>query len=131
MTDAPRYRLVGYDIGTAPDENGGWVHWTDHEVIVARLTAERDRFEAALGRACLVGGTTYLLERAEKAEAERDAALPEVQALIAAAEARGMVKGLRGAAAIAWALEDGDRWTRSAVQSAILARAAEIEMDAK
>ena len=75
MTDAPRYRLVGYDIGTAPDENGGWVHWTDHEVIVARLTAERDRFEAALGRACLVGGTTYLLERAEKAEAERDAAL--------------------------------------------------------
>ena len=42
MTDAPRYRLVGYDIGTAPDENGGWVHWTDHEVIVARLTAERD-----------------------------------------------------------------------------------------
>ena len=42
MTDAPRYRLVGYDIGTAPDENGGWVHWTDHEAIVARLTAERD-----------------------------------------------------------------------------------------
>lgn len=42
MTDAPRYRLVGYEIGTAPDENGGWVHWTDHEVIVARLTAERD-----------------------------------------------------------------------------------------
>ena len=41
MTDAPRYRLVGYDIGTAPDENGGWVHWTDHEAIVARLTAER------------------------------------------------------------------------------------------
>jgi len=39
---APRYRLVGYDIGTAPDENGGWVHWTDHEAIVARLTAERD-----------------------------------------------------------------------------------------
>ena len=42
MTDAPRYRLVGYDIGTAPDENGGWVHWTDHEAIVASLTAERD-----------------------------------------------------------------------------------------
>lgn len=42
MSDAPRYRLVGYDIGTAPDENGGWVHWTDHEAIVARLTAERD-----------------------------------------------------------------------------------------
>lgn len=42
MSNAPRYRLVGYDIGTAPDENGGWVHWTDHEAIVARLTAERD-----------------------------------------------------------------------------------------
>ena len=42
MSNAPRYRLVGYDIGTAPDENGGWVHWTDHKAIVARLTAERD-----------------------------------------------------------------------------------------
>ena len=52
MTDAPRYRLVGYDIGTAPDENGGWVHWTDHEVIVARLTAERD---AALAGAFCMG----------------------------------------------------------------------------
>jgi len=39
---------------------------------IARLTAERDRFEEALGRACLVGATAYLLERAEKAEAERD-----------------------------------------------------------
>jgi len=39
---------------------------------VQALRAERDRFEAALGRACLVGGTTYLVERAEKAEAERD-----------------------------------------------------------
>ena len=39
---------------------------------VRRLRAERDRFEAALGRACQVGGTTYLVERAEKAEAERD-----------------------------------------------------------
>ena len=38
---------------------------------VKRLRAERDRFEAALGRACQVGGTTYLVERAEKAEAER------------------------------------------------------------
>ena len=38
---------------------------------VQRLRAERDRFEAALGRACQVGGTTYLVERAEKAEAER------------------------------------------------------------
>ena len=42
MSNAPRYRLVGYDIGTAPDENGGWVHWTDHEAEIARLTAERD-----------------------------------------------------------------------------------------
>ena len=40
---------------------------------VKRLRAERDRFETALGRACQVGGTTYLVERAEKAEAERDA----------------------------------------------------------
>ena len=47
MSKAPRYRLVGYDIGTAPDENGGWVHWTDHEAIVARLTAERDAALAA------------------------------------------------------------------------------------
>ena len=48
---------------------------------VQRLRAERDRFEAALGRACQVGGTTYLVERAEKAEAERDrlrAALDEI-----------------------------------------------------
>ena len=40
MSNAPRYRLVGYDIGTAPDENGGWVHWTDHEAEIARLTAD-------------------------------------------------------------------------------------------
>ena len=57
---------------------------------IARLTAERDRFEAALGRACLVGGTTYLVDRAKKAEAERDAALSEVQALIAVS-----IKGLQ------------------------------------
>lgn len=37
---------------------------------VKRLTGERDRFEAALGRACLVGGTTYLIDRAEAAEAK-------------------------------------------------------------
>ena len=40
MSNAPRYRLVGYDIGTAPDENGGWVHWTDHEAEIAKLTAD-------------------------------------------------------------------------------------------
>ena len=39
---------------------------------VEALRMERDRFESALSRACLVGGTTYLVERAEKAEAERD-----------------------------------------------------------
>lgn len=44
----------------------------DGLALVRELRAERDRFEAALGRACLVGGTTYLVERAEKAEAERD-----------------------------------------------------------
>ena len=52
MTDAPRYRLVGYDIGTAPDENGGWVHWTDHEAEIARLTTERD---AAMAGAWTLG----------------------------------------------------------------------------
>lgn len=41
---APRYRLVGYDIGTEPDANGGWVHWTDY----ARLEAEIATLEAAL-----------------------------------------------------------------------------------
>ena len=48
---------------------------------IARLREERDRFEAALGRACQVGGTTYLVERAEKAEAERDSALAQVAGL--------------------------------------------------
>lgn len=48
---------------------------------IAGLTAERDRFEAALARACLVGGTTYLIERAEKAEAERDSALAQNETL--------------------------------------------------
>ena len=43
-----------------------------HAAAIARAEraeAERDRFEAALARACLVGGTTYLVERAERAEA--------------------------------------------------------------
>ena len=70
MTDAPRYRLVGYDIGTAPDENGGWVHWTDHEAIVASLTAD-----LAESRAYALALEQELRDRAEKAEAERDAAL--------------------------------------------------------
>ena len=44
----------------------------DGLALLQELREERDRFEAALGRACQVGGTTYLVERAEKAEAERD-----------------------------------------------------------
>ena len=50
---------------------------------------------------------------------------------IAARDRAMMAKGMREAAAMAWALEDGDRWTRAAAQSAILARAAEIEGDGK
>ena len=52
-------------------------------------------------------------------------------AALAARDRAMMAKGMREAAAMAWALEDGDRWTRAAAQSAILARAAEIERDAK
>lgn len=44
----------------------------DGLALLQELREERDRFEAALGRACQVGGTTYLVERAEKSEAERD-----------------------------------------------------------
>jgi len=36
---------------------------------IEALERERDRFEFALARTCLVGGTTYLVERAEAAEA--------------------------------------------------------------
>jgi len=36
---------------------------------IEALTKERDRFEAALGRACLVGGTTYLIEQRDAANA--------------------------------------------------------------
>lgn len=80
MTDAPRYRLVGYDIGTAPDENGGWVHWTDHEAIVARLTAALAGAEAYAAADRKIATKTAAdavmwKDRAEKAEAERDAAL--------------------------------------------------------
>lgn len=51
---APRYRLVGYDIGTAPDANGGWVHWTDYarlEAEIARLTSEVTHLRADLANA--------------------------------------------------------------------------------
>jgi hypothetical protein len=79
---APRYRLVGYDIGTAPDENGGWVHWTDHEAIVARLTARAVKAEAyaAVDRKMATKTAEDAVAwkaRAEKAEAERDAALAD------------------------------------------------------
>ena len=72
MSNAPRYRLVGYDIGTAPDENGGWVHWTDHEAIVARLTAERD---AALAGAVKVKPLVWVdfHDRGAKAHAWNEA----------------------------------------------------------
>ena len=51
---APRYRLVGYDIGTAPDANGGWVHWADYarlEAEIARLTSEVTQLRADLANA--------------------------------------------------------------------------------
>ncbi len=78
MSNAPRYRLVGYDIGTAPDENGGWVHWTDHEAEIARLTAERDSAEAyaAVGRKMAQKTANDVVAwkaRAEKAEAAASA----------------------------------------------------------
>ena len=82
---------------------------------LADLRAERDRFEAALGRACLVGGTTYLVERAEKAEADRDrlaaanAALEaQVARLVDAGKAAAtelrVIAGMDmiGASAVAW-----------------------------
>ena len=64
-----RRRKVGAG-GLLPELPAAYLDLYDE---VTRLRAERDRFETALGRACQVGGTTYLVERAEKAEAERDA----------------------------------------------------------
>ena len=64
-----RRRKVGAG-GLLPELPAAYLDLHDE---VKRLRAERDRFETALGRACQVGGTTYLVERAEKAEAERDA----------------------------------------------------------
>jgi hypothetical protein len=55
----------------------------ERDAAVAAAWDERDRFEAALGRACLVGGTTYLIERAESAEAklaERGAEIARLRA---------------------------------------------------
>ena len=55
----------------------------------------------------------------------------DATAALAARDAAMQAKGMREAAGIAWALEDGDRWTRAAAQNAILARAEQIESDAK
>ena len=55
----------------------------------------------------------------------------DATAALAARDAAMQAKGMREAAGIAWALEDGDRWTRAAAQNAILARADQIERDAK
>lgn len=77
-----RYDLDLMESRMVKDQWGGeWVRHSDHAAEIARLREERDRFEAALGRACQVGGTTYLVERAEKADAERDAALAQVARL--------------------------------------------------
>ena len=63
-------------------ERGAYMLKADAQAEIARLREERDRFEAALGRACQVGGTTYLVERAEKAEAERDEARTDLGRII-------------------------------------------------
>lgn len=67
-----------------------------------RAEKERDRFEAALGRVCLVGGTTYLIERAERAETE----LAELRA--------EMLKDQRRLNAAAWRR----RWWQARVKDA-------------
>ncbi len=83
-------------IAALPDLEAAYLDLYDE---VKRLRAERDRFEAALGRACQVGGTTYLVERAEKAEAERDRLLAARAAERAAWAARAAAR------AAAWAAE--------------------------
>ena len=84
MSDAPeriwawawevdRHRGGWSEVQEIVGEGSEYVRADLHAAVIAlaeRAEAERDRFEAALGRACLVGGTTYLLERAERAEAE-------------------------------------------------------------
>lgn len=54
----------------------------------------------------------------------------DATAALAARDAAMIARGMREAAGIAWALEDGDRWTRAAAQKAILARAEQIEKGA-
>jgi len=85
VTSVPRYRLVGYDIGTAPDANGGWVHWTDY----ARLRTELEEARAAEEGAHMIIAT----ERAEVAQLRRRVA--ELEAEIARLTAE------RGAAILA------------------------------
>ena len=55
----------------------------------------------------------------------------DATAALAARDAAMIVRVMREAAGIAWAVEYGDTRTQAAVQSAILARAAEIERDFK
>lgn len=98
-------------------------------------------YEVAVGASVgLVNSRVYFSARARKdddqfAQAIRNLTPADATAALARiereAEARGRVKGLREAAGIAWLIEDGDRWTRAAAQAAILARADQIEKDAK
>ena len=59
----------------------------------------------------------------DKAEAERDGLVPFCTPSSAAQPDAAAIReaALREAAAAAWAVEGGDRWTRSAAQDAILA----------
>lgn len=79
---------------------GTWVRASDYNALLSErdalqaqvegLTQERDRFEASLARACLVGGTAYLVERAQKAEADLSAALSREGAVAMEVRARDL-----------------------------------------
>lgn len=47
--DAPiRYKVVGYDCGMEPAQDGAYVSFAEHERVVAEMEAQRDRaFELA------------------------------------------------------------------------------------
>lgn len=66
------------------------------------LEAERDRFEAALGRACLVGGTTYLVERAEVAETALAAEQAKTAKLVALIEEASLMVDTKTLAGKLW-----------------------------
>ncbi len=79
-----RYNLTGYDRGTEVAHEGAWVRHSDHAAEIARLTAElRVYMDAAEAHAV---ETMRQRDRAEKAEAERDAALAQVARLRAIVE---------------------------------------------